>query len=60
MFSMKPIPAAAFLILIAGLNPACSKGPMEGHTTFREAQKGFEKEMTPDQRKAAIKDLQTN
>lgn len=57
---MKPIPAAAFLILIAGLNPACSKGPMEGHTTFREAQKGFEKEMTPDQRKAAIKDLQTN
>jgi hypothetical protein len=30
-----------------------------GDTTFNEAKKGFEKEMTPAQRKAAIMDLQT-
>jgi hypothetical protein len=58
MFPSKPIPCAAFLILIAGLNPACSRGPLGGDTTFREAEKGFEKEMTPAQQKAAIKDLQ--
>jgi hypothetical protein len=29
-----------------------------GDTTFSEAKKGYEKEMTPAQRKAAIKDLQ--
>ena len=47
---------AASLIVIAGLNFACSKGPLGGDTTFREAEKGFENEMTPAQRKAAIKD----
>ena len=40
------IPAAAFLIFIVGLNLACSKGTVEGDTTFREAEKGFENEMT--------------
>jgi hypothetical protein len=54
-----PILAAASLILTAGLNLACSKAPLAGDTTFREAEKGFENEMTPAQRKAAIKGLQT-
>ena len=58
MFSLRPILAAASLILIAGLSLACSKGPLAGDSTFREAEKGFEKEMTPTQRKAAIKGLQ--
>jgi hypothetical protein len=30
-----------------------------GDTSFIRAKKGFEKELTPDQRKAAIKQLQT-
>jgi hypothetical protein len=47
------------LIPIGGFNLACSKGPLAGAATFSEAKKGFEKEMTPAQRKAAIKDLQT-
>ena len=56
---LRPILAAASLVLIAGTGLACSKGPLAGDTTFREAEKGFENEMTPAQRKAAIKDLQT-
>jgi hypothetical protein len=56
---LRPIAAAASLVLIAGISFACSKGPLAGDTTFSEAKKGFEKEMTPAQRKAAIKDLQT-
>jgi hypothetical protein len=59
MFSLRLISAAASLILIGGFNLACSKGPLAGDATFSEAKKGFEKEMTPAQRKAAIKDLQT-
>jgi hypothetical protein len=55
---LRPIIAAASLVLIAGVSLACSKGPFAGDTTFSEAKKGFEKEMTPAQRKAAIKDLQ--
>jgi hypothetical protein len=47
------------LVLIAGISLGCSEGPLAGDTSFREAKKGFEKEMTPAQRKAAIKDLQT-
>jgi hypothetical protein len=48
---LRPIVAAASLVLIAGTSLGCSKGPFAGD-------KGFEKEMTPAQRKAAIKDLQ--
>jgi hypothetical protein len=44
---------------MVGTNVACSRGPLAGNTTFREAEKGFENEMTPAQRKAVIKDLQT-
>ena len=48
------------LVLIIVANPelmGCSKAT-DG-TSFTEASKGFEKELTPDQRKAAIKQLQT-
>jgi hypothetical protein len=31
---------------------------MHGDTTFKEANRGFEGELTPDQRKAAISKLQ--
>jgi hypothetical protein len=56
---LRPILAAASLVLVVGTNVACSRGPLGGDTTFREAEKGFENEMTPAQRKAVIKDLQT-
>jgi hypothetical protein len=56
---LRPIVAAASLVLIAGISLACSKGPLAGDATFSEARKGFDKEMTPAERKAAIKDLQT-
>ena len=52
---LRPIIAAASLVLIAGISLACSKGPLAGDTTFSEAKKGFEKEMTAAQRKAAIR-----
>jgi hypothetical protein len=43
-----------------GLNlSCCSKKPLPGDTSFSEANKGFQKELTPEQRKAAIKNLQT-
>ena len=54
-----PVLAALFVIPAAGLNLACSKTPPPGSTTFIQAKKGFQKELTPDQRKAAIKQLQT-
>src|SRR5262245_24119395 len=50
---LRPIIAAASLVLIAGTSLGCSKGLFAGDTTFSD------KEMTPAQRKAAIKDLQT-
>jgi hypothetical protein len=59
MFSLRLISAVASLILIGGFNLACSKAALAGDGTFSEAKRGFEKEMTPAQRKAAIKDLQT-
>ena len=54
---LRSILAGGLLVLIAGTGVACSKGPLAGDTSFREAEKGFEKEMTPAQRKAAIKGL---
>jgi hypothetical protein len=56
---LRPILAAASLVLVAATGLACSKGPLAGDTTFREANKGFENELTPAERKAAIKGLQT-
>jgi hypothetical protein len=55
---LRPIIAATSLVLIAGISLGCSKGPLAGVTSFSEAKKGFENEMTPAQRKAAIKALQ--
>jgi hypothetical protein len=52
---------AIFVLLLGvGLNlSSCSKKPLPGDTSFSEANKGFQKELTPEQRKAAIKKLQT-
>jgi hypothetical protein len=48
------------VVLIIVANPeliGCSKATE--NTSFAEASKGFEKELTPDQRTAAIKQLPT-
>ena len=47
------------LLLAVGLNLLNCTKKIDGNTSFREATKGFQKELTTDQRKAAIKDLQT-
>jgi hypothetical protein len=49
-----------FVLLVGiGLNlPSCTK-KLDGNTSFKEATKGFQKELTKDQRKAAIEQLQT-
>jgi hypothetical protein len=60
MHHLVPKLAALVLILAIGLNlVACSKKPSVGDTTFARERKGFEKELTADQRKSAIKELQT-
>ena len=46
------------LLLGTGLVPSCTK-KLDGNTSFKEATKGFQKELTKDQRKAAIEQLQT-
>jgi hypothetical protein len=47
------------LLLGIGLNvPSCTK-KLDGNTSFTEANKGFQKELNKDQRKAAIEQLQT-
>jgi hypothetical protein len=47
------------LLLGIGLNlPSCTK-KLDGNTSFKEATKGFQKELTKDQRKSAIEQLQT-
>ena len=47
-----------FVLVAAGFVPlGCAKN-LDGNTTFREAQKGFEKEMPAQQRKQTIKALQ--
>jgi hypothetical protein len=51
---------AAFVLLIGvGLNLSSCSEKRPGDTTFKKEAKGFDKELTPDQRKAAIKQLQT-
>jgi RES domain-containing protein len=49
------------MLLLGGaglLVPSCTK-KLDGNTSFNEASKGFQKELTKDQRKAAIEQLQT-
>ena len=51
----------AAVIVLIGMAPqlsSCSE-KRDGDTSFIKASKGFEKELTSDQRKAAIKQLQT-
>jgi hypothetical protein len=57
---MSRLPITAFLLLL-GLSAnllACSK-KIPGDTSFSQANKAFEKQLSGDQRKAAIKQLQT-
>jgi hypothetical protein len=46
------------LLIAVGLSPTGCTKP-SGDTSFTQAKKGFEKELTPQQRKAVIKQLQT-
>ena len=49
----------AFVLLLGvGLNLLSCTKKIDGNTSFNEAQKGFQKELSSDQRKAAIKELQ--
>ena len=50
---------AFVLLLAAGLNLLNCTKKIDGNTSFREATKGFQKELTKDQRKSAIEQLQT-
>jgi hypothetical protein len=60
MLLLVPKLAAFPLLVLLGVNLAgCSAKRSHGDTTFAKEKKGFEKELTPDQRKAAIKQLQT-
>jgi hypothetical protein len=55
------MPKMTTFILVLGLGLSllnCTK-KLEGNTSFDAAHKGFQNELTPDQRKAAIKQLQT-
>ena len=47
------------LLLGVGLNLLSCTKKLDGNTSFKEATKGFQKELTKDQRKAAIEQLQT-
>ena len=51
--------APLVLLIAAGLSlMGCSKS--SGDTSFAQVKKGFEKELSPQQRKAAIEQLQTS
>ena len=55
------MPRLTIFVLLTVVGPnlsGCTK-KLDGNTSFNEARKGFQKELTTDQRKAAIKDLQT-
>ena len=55
-----PANFAAVLVLIGmALQLSSCSEKRDGDISFREASKGFGKELTPAQRKAAIKELQT-
>lgn len=47
------------LFLGVGLSLLSCTKKIDGNTSFREASKGFQKELTNDQRKAAIEQLRT-
>jgi hypothetical protein len=50
----------AFVLLLGvGLNLLSCTKKIDGNTSFKEATKGFQKELTKDQRKSAIEQLQT-
>ena len=56
---LSPLSAlAAFAQIIASLGLLSCSERMHGDTTFREANRGFDGELTPEQRKAAIRKLQ--
>jgi hypothetical protein len=57
MFILRLTPLV-LLILAAPALMGCSK-KLSGDTSFTQAKKGFEKELSPGERKAAIKQLQT-
>jgi hypothetical protein len=46
------------LIMAAGFSLMACQRPLHGDTTFKTVEKGFDPEMTPAQREAAIKELQ--
>ena len=55
------MPRITDLLLLLGVGLillSCTK-KIDGNTSFREATKGFQKELTKDQRKSAIEQLQT-
>jgi hypothetical protein len=54
IFRLAPL---VLLIAVSASLMGCSKP--SGDTSFTQAKKGFEKELSPQQRKAAIKQLQT-
>jgi hypothetical protein len=47
------------LLLGVGLNLLSCNKKIDGDTSFKEATKGFQRELTKDQRKSAIEQLQT-
>ena len=58
---LRSMPRLTIFVLLTVVGPnlsGCTK-KLDGNTSFNEARKGFQKELTTDQRKAAIKDLQT-
>jgi hypothetical protein len=55
---MSPVKLAGLGLLIGAILPGCAK-KIPGNTSFNHEKKGFEKELTPDQRKAATKQRQT-
>ena len=58
---LRSMPRLTIFVLLKVVGPnlsGCTK-KLDGNTSFNEARKGFQKELTTDQRKAAIKDLQT-
>ena len=51
--------ATAFVLLVGVGVSLLSCKRIDGETSFKEASKGFQKELTKDQRKSAIEQLQT-
>ena len=58
---LRSMPRITTFVLLLGVGLIllnCTK-KIDGNTSFKEATKGFQKELSSDQRKAAIKQLQT-